>query len=177
MTNKFKPYQLDNEADDRDKLIAVLDYLRDLIYELIAEGRSYLNNELSIKFFSRVVDAKVLSGIINAWSIIETRIDEIKKSINEMKSEDAEKHGLTGLELNMKLHALAWASEELHRTWQNTIKEISPRKEKRILGILKKNIDIIDTVVGSIIEATKIGVALKEIIRVISDCFKDFNKR
>ncbi len=78
----------------------------------------------------------------------------------------------------MKLLPLLWASKELSKIPGNKVAEqISYRKEKRVMGVLKKNFDIIETIVDSILEATKAGTALKEIVKVFANCFKDFNKK
>jgi len=105
------------------------------------------------------------------------RLEKAKSRVGEIDNETAYGHGLTGSELDLKLAAIEWASRELFSVTSKTSESIGPRKSKRVVGIVKKNFELGELVIGSILEATKAGTALKEIIKLFTHIFKDFNKK
>ncbi len=178
--SEIYPFCISDEANYREKLIGVLAYLRTLIALVIQEdrGESSIGRRSAGPDWARFVDKEVLLGIKDAWPDIKIRLDKAEARVRELAYEDAQRHGLDGHELTMKLLPLLWASKELSKIPGNKVAEqISYRKEKRVMGVLKKNFDIIETIVDSILEATKAGTALKEIVKVFANCFKDFNKK
>lgn len=178
----FKQFVYSPAASVEEKLNVFLDYLKALMLAIVEEKESSYQNSLTDytlgEYWSRVIDNKVLDSIRTAWPDIERRIEKLRSNLKEMTNESSERHGLSGPELNLKLDALGWASRELAsatRVTSNTA--IGPRKSKRIVGIVKKNFELGELVIGSILEATKAGTALKEIMKLFGHVFKDFNKR
>ena len=177
----IKQFEYRREASAEDKLNLLLDYLKRLMLAIVEEKEfSYRQNIADYtlgEYWPRVIDNRVLDSLRTAWPDIERRIEKLRPNLKEIANESSDRHGLTGSELNLKLDALEWASRELASATHITSKGIGPRKSKRIVGIVKKNFELGELVIGSILEATKAGTALKEILKLFTHIFKDFNKR
>lgn len=178
---EIKQFEYPKEASVEKKLNILLDYLRELMLEIIKErGSSYqlhAADENYEQYWTRVIDSRVLNSLRTAWPDIERRIEKIRPNLKEIAAESTERHGLSGPELNLKLDALEWASRELSAATRITSKPIGPRKSKRIVQVVKRNFKLGELVIGSILEATKAGTALKEILKLFGHIFKDFNKK
>ena len=177
----IKPFEYPPEATVDKKLNVLLDYLLGLMHEVIKEREpSYklhtADNDYE-QYWSQIIDIRILDSLRTAWPDIERRIDKIRPILRELTAESIDRHGLSGPELNLKLDALEWASRELSAATRITSRPIGPRKSKRIVQIMKKNFELGEIVIGSILEATKAGTALKEILKLFGHIFKDFNKK
>jgi len=177
----FKLFVVSPESSVKEKLSVVLDYLGSLIKEIIREekrGGSLFEGDIrNEEFWSQVVDKEILIRMRKAWPDIEVRLNKAKSHVGEMGEEAAYSHGLTGPELDLKLAALGWASRELTSATGNISESIGPRKSKRIISIFKKNLELVDILIGSILEATGVKTALKEIVGIFTHSLKDFNKK
>lgn len=129
------------------------------------------------QYWTRVIDTGVLNSLRTAWPDIERRIEKVRPNLKEIAAESIEKHGLSGPELNLKLDAIKWASEELSSATRITSKQIGRGKSNRIVQAVIKNFELGELVIGSILEATKAGTALKEILKLFGHIFKDFNRK
>jgi len=176
----FRPFEVAPESTVKTKLAAVLVYFESLIKEIIQEepdSRSFENEAPGRYFWSKVIDKDVVTSMRRAWPDIEMRIHKARSSISELNDQAAFDHGLSGSELDLKLEALAWASRELVRATKKIPDAVTPRKEKRIISVLKKTLEVIDIPIESILEATGAKTALKEILGVFTHGFKDYLKR
>jgi len=132
---------LEREAKDRlkDFLTKSHGLIRQLVYEGVdKDGRSFFIDDVS--------------GLIReAWKEFEEdfKIDHAVSLIQQTSAETLKTSGLYGRQLNLKLSVVD--------KWKKRF------SEKRIKKILLKLLDAIDTVLDSLIAATGIDQALKEI--------------
>lgn len=177
----FKPFTFLPKSSFKEKLLAVLDYLENLIKEILREEEPSRNlfkgNIRRDEFWSQVIDGEVLAMMRSTWLEIRMRIEKERSRLGEMNDDVAYSHGLSGSELDLKLEMITWASRELVSATQKAELTVGPRKSKRIISLVKKNFEIIEVIIGSILEATGAKTALKEIVKLFTHSFKDFNKK
>jgi len=176
----FMPFTVSWQSSDKEKLLAILDYLENLIKDIIIEEEKvslFGTDYREPGFWSQVIDEDVLKRMRAARPEIESRIEKAKLRVREMNEEAAYSHGLSGPELDVKLETLAWVSRELVTAVRTKTPSSGPRKSRRLVSLVKKNFKVIEVAVGSILEATGAKTALKEIIGIFTHSFKDFRKK
>src|SRR5215213_1115881 len=135
--------------DDREKLVEFLKSTLALIRSLATDHLNLFPQDLR-------------PTIAAAWSEFEADFNQpqAEATIRAIRSDRAIWAGLYGAQLNLKLAVIQhWRQE-----WEGTRTSFGFGKK-----ILKKLIDAIDTVLGSIIAATGLDEALKELKDILSN--------
>lgn len=139
----------DNRLDDRQRLLAAVDYLQEMV-------------ELS--FASEHVRMPFLLFLRAGWSDILERkeLDRIRTRIREVPEAVLLAHGLTGRQLEMKRSMLG--------EWDRRF------RQRRGAGVLKKIIGGLKSLFGSLLDALGIGGLLKEFLDFLLDGIEEYGE-
>jgi hypothetical protein len=128
---------------------------RNTLINFVEEVRKFLDDLVQQQSLFR---QSLRSDMQAAWQEVEPLFSEIRTRIANLSDADIRNHGLGGRQLRFKLAVIRFFYEQYQRV--GTI-------------ILKKLIDIIDTLLKSILEAIGGGGAIAEIKDFIKDSLED----
>jgi hypothetical protein len=130
--------------------------LGEFIDECVEILESMLNG-----LFSRFIIEEMQEPLQEAWEELmednETMIDTIKNAINNLDELSLERHGLYGKQLKAKLILFHYLKGEYKMSFQKQHFHIP----------LKKLVDVMNSLLGSICDAIGIGGSLKEMKDII----------
>lgn len=139
----------DNRLDDRQRLLAAVDYLQEIV-------------ELS--FASEHIKMPLLLFLRTAWSDILERneLDRVRARIREVPEAVLLAHGLTGRQLEMKRSMLG--------EWDKRF------RQQRGAGWLKKLVGGLKSLFGSLLDALGIGGLLKEFLDFLLEGIEEYGE-
>jgi hypothetical protein len=142
----------EKEKEAKENLKEFVDDCTKILKPMLTDG--------PFKGFKDIENRDALKEALNTLGItFMSSMDEVKQSIDGLDEKALSKHGLYGDDLKSKLSLFCQINKSLEKASDDKLK-------KRLLKWLLK---VIRVILGSILDASKVGEALKEIVDLVFD--------